>query len=632
MSFDLLAEFGSPTPPQGQQKRPAQPQPNPAAQPASASFSLFDDLAGLSQPSTPYRSPGVASNSFNPGVSAFPAQGRAALSATPGAPPTSTQAETGNDDDWGDFADASAAAPSAPLETPASINTTSQAPDPWASLRTSTSLAGTNAPSGFSPSPAPLPTFNSTASKNDPFDFSAFGVPSRPQSTAAQPNFAAPPAAFAAAPAPVSSKPATPRDPNILFDAENLSEEDDDFGDFEDATPTPAPEPPVSAPFTTPPPAPVSKPSPAPASSRQPKAAPAPATAQPLNIEALLGELEISDPLTSVAPTSKQDDWKKSTTAKFASKTQPALGATKPPPPPTKSIKKTAPKATTAKSSVAKSSKPIGPAIGWDDDWDDLIPTNPAPAPAPPPAASSSSLPTDFSVPTPAPIPDPAPNSLPPTNVPPPALLLTLFPVIFASAHASFFRPLATQPSHVRPKILADQGVVRFLRGYLTVGSVAARVIAGRKLRWKRDTFLAQGMSIGQAGKAGAGGMKLQSIDRTESTKEDREAADVVKAWKDQIGRLRSVVAQVNGKDDRGRSVGAIPELTETMPIRIAKESEGAIPSVKPCALCGLKRNERIGKVDVDVEDSFGEWWVEQMSMHRACRNFWEEQKNNLRY
>lgn len=174
--------------------------------------------------------------------------------------------------------------------------------------------------------------------------------------------------------------------------------------------------------------------------------------------------------------------------------------------------------------------------------------------------------------------------------------------------------------------------MVRFLRGYLSVGIVAARIITGRKLRWKRDTFLAQGMSIGQAGRAGAGGMKLTAIDRSESTKEDREAADVVRAWKEQVGRLRSVVASVNGKDERGRSVGAIPEIAETMPIRTAKELEGVIAAPKSCALCGLKRNERIGKVDVDVEDSFGEWWVDQLSMHRACRNFWEEHKENLRY
>ncbi|KAH7049137.1 hypothetical protein B0J12DRAFT_710964 [Macrophomina phaseolina] len=561
MSFDLLAEFGSPPPPQGQQKRAApHHQSPPAAQPGQTSFSLFDDLAGLNQPSASFHPPAVAATSFNNGGSG--------LSPATGAPPTSTQAAASNDDDWGDFADASTPAQSAALPSSTSINTTSQAPDP------------------------------------DPFDFSAFGVPSRPQSTSVPQSLASPPPV--AAPAPGPSKPAAPRDPNVLFDAENLSGDDDDFGDFEDATPgfeqsAPAP---VSVPAPVSPPQPVS----IPISSPPPKAAPsaAPATAKPLNIDALLGELEVADPLTSVAPTSKKEDWKTSTSAKFAAKSQTsqpaAFGATKPPP-----------AKATSKGSTSKAR--------FDDDWDDLIPTTPAAAPA----SVSSPLPTGFDVPAPAAIPDPAPNSLPPTNIPPPALLLTLFPPIFASAHTSFFKPLGTQPTHVRPKILSDQAVVRFLRGYLSVAIVAARVIAGRKLRWKRDTFLAQGMRIGQAGRAGAGGMKLTAIDRSESTKEDREAADVVRAWKEQVGRLRSVVAQ-------GRSVGAIPELSETMPIRTAKELEGGIAAPKPCALCGLKRNERIGKVDVDVEDSFGEWWVDQLSMHRACRNFWEEHKEKLRY
>ncbi|KAF4307401.1 hypothetical protein GTA08_BOTSDO03511 [Botryosphaeria dothidea] len=624
MSFDLLSEFGSPPPPPGQQKRPAQHQPPPAAQPGQTSFSLFDDLAGLSQPSASFNPPPIAANSFNTGVSSFASQA-SGLSTATGAPTTSNQAEASNDDDWGDFADASTPAQSVALPSSTSINTTSQAPDPWASLRSSSSLTGINAFSGTSTASAPQPALNPPPSKNDPFDFSAFGVPSRPQSTSVQQSFAAPPTA----PAPAPSKPAAPRDPNVLFDAENLSE-DDDFGDFEDATP--GFEQPAPAPVSTP--APVSQPAPAPLPPQTPqpskpaqKAPPASATA--LNIDALLGELEVSDPLTSVAPTSKQEDWKKSTTAKFASKSgapQPAFGATQP------SSAKTPPKSRTSKAPAPKprttNSKPIGQPLGFDDDWDDLIPTTPAAAPV----SSSSPKPSGFQVPTQATIPDPSPNSLPPTNIPPPALLLTLFPPIFASAQASFFKPLGTQPTHVRPKILADQGVVRFLRGYLSVGIVAARIITGRKLRWKRDTFLAQGMSIGQAGRAGAGGMKLTAIDRSESTKEDREAADVVRAWKEQVGRLRSVVASVNGKDERGRSVGAIPEIAETMPIRTAKELEGGIAAPKSCALCGLKRNERIGKVDVDVEDSFGEWWVDQLSMHRACRNFWEEHKENLRY
>ncbi|KAL1628152.1 hypothetical protein SLS56_005972 [Neofusicoccum ribis] len=541
-------------------------------------------------------------------------------------------AQASMNDDFGDFADAPTPAPSAALPNPTAINTASQAPDPWASLRTSTSLTGTKAPSGISTAHAPQPGFNPAASKNDPFDFSAFGVPSRQQNTNFQQNFAAPP------PAPAPSKPPAPRDPNVLFDAENLSEDDDDFGDFEDATPAVEQPALISSPGPVSSPAPVSMPSPAPLSapkftpetafapkpkpkySQPPKAVPnAAPTTTALNIDELLGELEVSDPLTSVAPTSKQEDWKTSTTAKFASKTQPEFGSTQSPAAKTTSASRTSPVAKKSSKTPAAKSRPIGPQLGWDDDWDDLIPTTPAAAQA----TSPNPVPSGFEITAPASIPDPTPNSLPPTNIPPPALLLTLFPSIFSSAQTSFFKPLGTQPTH---------NVVRFLRGYLTVGIVAARVIAGRKLRWKRDSFLAQGMSIGPAGKAGAGGMKLTAIDRSESSKEDREAADVVRAWKEQVGRLRSVVVQVNAKDDRGRSLGSIPEIAEAMPIRTAKELEGGIAAPKPCALCGLKRNERIGKVDVEVEDSFGEWWVDQLSMHRACRNFWEEHKNNLRY
>lgn len=624
MSFDLLAEFGSPAPSQqAQQKRPTQPQPNAASRPATTSFSLFDDLAGLSQPSTPSVTQGAPSNTFSTGFGSFTPQG-ASHSPAIGAPPTAAQAQSSNDD-WGDFAGLSTPAQPAARINLNSSNTASQAPDPWASLRTSTGLGGTKAPSGISTSPAPQSGFNPPALKNDPFDLSAFGVPSRQQNnTTTQPTFSSQPA---------PSNPPAPRDPNVLFDAENLSEEDDDFGDFEDATPAFEQPAPLSSPFSPPvpvynstpspalapapaptPAAPVSSPPSRPAQPPKPAQKAAAPTTTPLNIDELLGELEVADPLTSVAPSSKQEDWKSSTTAKFASKSKAAL-------------RSTSGSAKTASKASAATSKPSSTSIGFDDDWDDLVPTTPAAK-----AASSTSIPGGFQMPMTTSISDPSPNALPPTNIPPPALLLTLFPPIFASVQASFFKPLGTQPTHVRSKILADINVVRFLRGYMTASIVAARVIAGRKLRWKRDKFLAQGMSIGQAGRAGAGGMKLTSIDRSESSKEDREAADVVRAWKEQVGRLRSVVVQVNAKDDRGRSLGSVPEIAEAMPIRTAKELEGGIAAPKPCALCGLKRDERIGKVDVDVEDSFGEWWVEQVSMHRACRNFWEEHKDKLRY
>ena len=161
----------------------------------------------------------------------------------------------------------------------------------------------------------------------------------------------------------------------------------------------------------------------------------------------------------------------------------------------------------------------------------------------------------------------------------------------------------------------------------LALATVAGRVIAGRKTRWKRDTILAQSMRIGPS--ASSGGLKLTSIDKAEAAKEDREVADALKAWQMQVGRLKSAVAEV--KRVVGVEAGKIPELKDALAVRVAKEIEGGLKGNRPCALCGLKREERVLRVDFEVEDSFGEWWVENASMHRDCRNFWEQHRESLR-
>jgi len=148
------------------------------------------------------------------------------------------------------------------------------------------------------------------------------------------------------------------------------------------------------------------------------------------------------------------------------------------------------------------------------------------------------------------------------------------------------------------------------------LASVAARIIAGRKLRWKRDVHLSQGMRIGPASSRATSGMKLTGIDKSENMKEEREVSDVVRIWKDQIGRLRHVVSAAN--QIKSGTFGAIPDLQETMPVRVLKQSEGGVPAPQPCMMCGLKREERVSAVDQAVEDSFGEWWVEQVFMHRG--------------
>ncbi|KAK3629049.1 hypothetical protein LTR56_018285 [Elasticomyces elasticus] len=221
-------------------------------------------------------------------------------------------------------------------------------------------------------------------------------------------------------------------------------------------------------------------------------------------------------------------------------------------------------------------------------------------------------------------------SSLPPTNVPPPAALLSIFPSIFTSGQEALLDPLSKLDLKQRQVLLAHPATHLFLRGYLGLAIVLGHIIAGRKLRWKRDQYLAQGMRIGPAG--GKTGMKLAGIDKSEVAKEDREVLDTVRLWKTQVGKLRSAAsaANANTPDGDGR-LPAVPEISQAIPIRTLKAAEGGMTAPHPCALCGLKREERVAKVDVEVNDSFGEWWVEGMSMHLLCRNFWEQQKSKLR-
>lgn len=130
--------------------------------------------------------------------------------------------------------------------------------------------------------------------------------------------------------------------------------------------------------------------------------------------------------------------------------------------------------------------------------------------------------------------------------------------------------------------------------------------------------------------------MKVTSIDRAETAREDREVADVLKAWQGQVGRLRGAVAEVRKaavgtERENGVDGLVVPEMKEVMAVKSVGSKEGGVAGVRACALCGLKRDERVQKVDGEVFDGFGEWWVEGWEMHRACRNFWLEHEGKLR-
>ena len=209
----------------------------------------------------------------------------------------------------------------------------------------------------------------------------------------------------------------------------------------------------------------------------------------------------------------------------------------------------------------------------------------------------------------------------PPSNIPPPSILLPLIANVLGTLPAR----LKTVTSAQR---LDQPSTPSEVRALLSTIRAAARILAGRKLRWKRDILLSQSMKIGPAHSGKAGGMKLVGVDKAESRREDQEAAETLQVWKQQVGPLRSTVATLNGQMSANERF-KIPEIADNMPIRQGKPSEGMVGAPKCCFLCGIRRDERVSKVDVDVEDSFEEFWIEYWG-HVDCVEFWKNHKDFL--
>jgi hypothetical protein len=211
--------------------------------------------------------------------------------------------------------------------------------------------------------------------------------------------------------------------------------------------------------------------------------------------------------------------------------------------------------------------------------------------------------------------------ALPPSNVPPPSILISLVCGLIEKLPSQ----VETAMQNLTETETSSKALETALRKCLASLRVAARITAGRKLRWKRDIHLSQSMSIGPAGKSG--GMKLSGVDKNEAKREDRESAEFVRIWKQKLGSIRKALASVNS-----RIAGTpllLPDISETMLIRTLKQADGGLSSAKCCVLCGIKRDERVDKVDAGVFDSFGEWWVEHWG-HTDCKNFWYEHERYL--
>lgn len=212
-----------------------------------------------------------------------------------------------------------------------------------------------------------------------------------------------------------------------------------------------------------------------------------------------------------------------------------------------------------------------------------------------------------------------------PSNVPPPSVLLSVTAGLFRSISGDVRNIIIQSGISSSTSGTLNEQQIESLKETLSATRVAARIIAGRKLRWKRDNVLSQSMKIGPAGKSG--GMKLAGVDKAESRREDQETAETLNVWRKQVGPLRSSISLVKPHLRGGGLV--VPETSESIPIRVIKPSEGAVSAPKCCFLCGIKRDERAAKVDVDVEDSFGEFWTEHWG-HVECVAFWEKYKHSL--
>ena len=174
-------------------------------------------------------------------------------------------------------------------------------------------------------------------------------------------------------------------------------------------------------------------------------------------------------------------------------------------------------------------------------------------------------------------------------------------------------------PPAERHTQLASPALHSILASHSHLNQTLARILAGRKLRWRRDTRLAASMRISAAGRSG---MKLASVDRSEQAREDAQVAEVLRAWARHVGPLRAVTGA-------GAGAAKIPDLAATMAVRTATAAEGAVTGPM-CAVCGLKREERVAKAENTVDDSFGEWWVEKTNLHTGCWRFWEGFKGRL--
>lgn len=569
MSADLFAEFNKPAAPSQQQQKPTSSSNPSQHQPAQA-----DPFGSFFQNSP--NSSGIAS--FTSPTPTNTQLGQSWQQSQPASLNTARQDE--DEDGWGDFEVAEPA-----LATSIGNNLQNQMSGFTSATQTSNSQPSTLAFTTPNQPPDSLPT--STFSHSSIFEDDTFNYPKEPRLKVS----------------------ANAHDPSVLFDANDFeldegNDDDDTFGDFEDAPSSNIPSKGHAVTSAMP-------------TAQSPSSAISPA---------MVDLLSLDDHLSNAAPV-QTESFQPTPTLRFGALQKSSISASSEQSTSHKTYVQETRKQSPSRTVTSKPKKPAPqPSVAnMDDDddddwaaWDDNTTTSPSTKPLP--KTEHVSDPWAWEAQDQAAAPPTNDNTPPPVNVPPPSIILSVFSELFGLGEP-LFKAVAGQSPERKKQILSSTKSAEFLQGYLLLASTAAKVIAGRKQRWLRDKILAKSMSISAAGSKG---MKLAGVDKTQSAREDREAADVVSSWRLYVGKLRSAIAVVNSSTSTSLKV---PELSDTMQVQTAK----MVPTApKPCIICGLKRDERVAKVDIDVEDSFGEWWVEHWG-HRACKNFWIQHEKSLR-
>lgn len=259
------------------------------------------------------------------------------------------------------------------------------------------------------------------------------------------------------------------------------------------------------------------------------------------------------------------------------------------------------------KSPAPLKKKTLSPPEGLpDDDWDAFEDGEPPPPTNPQSNTKSATNPPNDLLSDPFPHPSPAathhtpstPTAFPssptrPTNIPPPSTLLYLLTTIYTTL-------TSPPPSSI-----------------IHLYHATAAITAARTHRWRRDTLLSQSTRIAAA-TATKSGMKLSSLNKSETAREEREAQETVDAWNARAGRWWALVKDEEGV--KGRKGGLRLQLP--LGVRVVGPREGGMEAAYACPVCGMKRSERVVGVDDGVEDVFGEFWVEGWG-HRSCGEVW---------